>query len=211
MSLPASDNFNRANGAPLGSNWTPVTNMWQVVAATHAAPNNFGYSEEYWSADAFSSDHYASVVNITVSDGGPAVRVQSGPKSYIFDIKPGNNTTILKDNAGSFTNLQTGLTTPAVNDICYIEAVGTTIKLKVNGTQLGTDATDASHTGGAAGLWGWDTNTIIDDFLADNVGGGGGGGTPTMSIHLKRVRPNRPAAFKPMSDAMRNAKYRGWR
>ena len=176
MALPANDNFNRANGAPLGANWTPTINSWQVVGGAQAAGNTFGYSAEYWSADSFTGDHYAQAKNVQVADGGPGVRMQSGPKSYHFDIKAGNNTLIQRDVNGSFTNLQTGLTTPAVNDTVYIEVVGTTIKLKVNGTQLGTDQTDSTISGGAAGVWAWDTNTILDDFNADTIPSGGGGG-----------------------------------
>jgi len=113
----------------------------------------------------------------------------SGPaRSYHFDAKAGaGNSKLQKDVNGSFTDLLTGLT--AVNgDVLYIEAVGTTIKVKVNGVQVGTDATDSAIATGACGMWSWDTGTNMDDFLADNIGGGA---APTVN-KPGRVELERP-------------------
>lgn len=186
MALPASDDFNRADANPIGGNWTASKNSCQLVSNAMQGVS-FNYSAAYWSADAFSSDHYCQMTAATVSDGGPGVRMQAGPKSYHFDAKTGTNTVMQKDVNGSFTNLQTGLATPAASDTCYIEAVGTTIKMKINGVQIGTDQTDASISGGAAGFWTFDTSTRFDNFQADNVGGGGGGGA-VIPIFLRQYR-----------------------
>lgn len=181
MTLPATDNFNRANAGTLGANWSTTINTFQV-ANNAAQGNNFAYNATYWSADAFGGDHYAQcVVGVVISDGGPGVRIQSGPKSYHFDIKAGNNCKIQKDVAGSFTDLVTGINTPSTGDTVYIEASGSTITVKVNGTQVG-QTTDSAITGGAAGLWSYDTSGVYDNFQADNLGGGGGGPTVTYPM-----------------------------
>jgi hypothetical protein len=171
MALPASDNFNRADANPIGGNWTPTKNQCQIVSNAIQGVT-FNYSAAYWSADAFGNDHYAQMTTIQVSDGGPAVRMSAGPNSYHFDAKAGTNTVMQKDVGGSFTNLQSGLATPAVNDVCYIEAVGTTIKMKINGVQIGTNQTDSSLASGSAGFWTFDTSTRFDDFSADNISTG---------------------------------------
>ena len=172
MALPATDNFNRADENPLNANWTGTLNNWRVIS-NQAQGTTFNYSAIYWSADAFGNDHYSQAVNKQVSDAGPAVRVSAGPKSYHFDAKAGSNTVMQKDVNGTFTNLQTGLATPAVNDLMYIEAVGTTIKMKINGSQIGTDQTDSALATGSAGLWTYDTTGIVDDFQGDNLGAAG--------------------------------------
>jgi hypothetical protein len=174
VALPATDNFNRSNQLGLGSNWTPTINNFQVVNNA-AQGNNFAYNADTWSADAFSGNHYAQCVcgagSGALSDGGPGVRMQTGPKSYHFDTKGGaGNSKIQMDIAGSFTDLVTGLTV-ATGDTAYIEASGSTLTAKVNGTQVG-QTTESSITGGAAGLWSYDTTGNYDDFQADNLGGG---------------------------------------
>lgn len=171
LALPASDNFNRADSNPIsGGNWTGVVNNLQITTNI-AYGNTFAYALAYWSADAFNADHYSQVKLATSpSDGGPAVRVSAGPNSYHFDLKAGNNCNMVKLVAGSFTNLQTGLTSPANGDTCYIEVVGTTIKVKINGVQVGTDQTDSSLSSGSAGIFDYDQAGGSDDFLADNIG-----------------------------------------
>jgi hypothetical protein len=56
------------------------------------------------------------------------------------------------NNAG--TDLQNIGATYAVNDLFYIEASGTTIKVEKNGVQTGTNQTDSSISSGAAGIGG---------------------------------------------------------
>lgn len=171
MALPASDNFNRADANPIGTNWTSTKNSCQLVSNAIQGVS-FNYSAAYWSGDTFNNDQYAQMAAVQISDGGPAVRMSAGPNSYHFDAKAGTNTVMQKDVGGSFTNLQSGLATPAVSDVCYIEVVGTTLKMKINGVQIGSNQTDSSLASGSAGFWTFDTSTRMDDFQADNIGGG---------------------------------------
>jgi hypothetical protein len=174
MALPANDNFNRADESPLNtSNWTAINGGHQVVSSAVQGVT-FAYNLSYWSADAFAADHSTQVTLLAASDGGPAVRVSSGSNAYFLDIKAGNNTELKKLVGGSQTTLQGGLTTPAVNDTVYIEVVVSTIKVKVNGTQLGTDQADSSFSSGSAGLFDYDSNGRYDNFTADNIGGASG-------------------------------------
>lgn len=172
--LPAIDNFNRADASPDASgNWTAIKNNIQIVSNA-AQGTTFNFTLAKWSADTFGNDQYAQCKILTISDGGPGVRLSGtsgSPNTYHYDCKAGNQVVMQKIVAGASTNLQSGLTTPALNDTIYIEVSGTTIKLKNNGVQIGSNQTDNSLSSGSAGFFDFDTNARFDDFQADNIGG----------------------------------------
>lgn len=57
------------------------------------------------------------------------------------------------------------------------------------------------------------SNRWVQSVIAFTIAGGGGGGGSVDLAHkwTYKDRPNRPAPFKPMGDAFRPDKYRGWR
>jgi hypothetical protein len=154
MALPASDNFNRANGN-LGANWTDATGTNAIQVATNALQSNGGVDALiYWNADTFANDQVADLTVTAVGDSylGPAVRcaVNNGYGfyagqfgRYLFKIVAGVTTTISSD-ATSVTN----------GDVYELSVVGTQITVKRNGVDLFTP-TDASLSSGRAGLAGF--------------------------------------------------------
>lgn len=168
--LPATDNFNRANG-PIGSNWTAVTGAW-LVDINEARPDTAAnFSAVYWNADTFGNDQYAQVVikNIGTPAGGPAVRIATGgAQSWYVCYVNSPNLTLDKLVGGAYTSLATAAL-PSVGDTLRTEVSGTTVRCLVNGTQVAS-VTDTSLASGAAGLSGYNAgNTSVDDFEAGNL------------------------------------------
>lgn len=189
MALPASDDFNRADSNPIsGGNWTAVHGNIQIISNA-VQGTTFNYNLAYWSADAFGNDQYAQFVVLVFNGGGPACRMTSGNNAYVMDTRSSANTKMQKVVGGTFTDLQTGLAAQSANDTVYIEAVGTTIKLKVNGVQLGTDQTDSALSSGSAGLYTFDTPDRYDTFQADNIG--------AAAVSYAKTIKGRPFPYKP--------------
>lgn len=180
MTLPAIDNFNRADGS-LGSNWTQANGTNNPRISSNAL-DSFDASNDclaYWNADSFNNDQYSQLVykSGTGQFLGPSARVsasngygtelnQVGGR-YLFKVVAGVTTTIASDSGASF----------AANDLYRLECSGTSITLKKNGTNV-FSVTDTAVPSGAAGVTGYGTGggaTAWDDFEGGNLGGGGGG------------------------------------
>lgn len=175
MSIPASDNFNRADGG-VGSNWTAQYGSAQIVSFTlfgNATPCLLN-----WNADVFSVDQSSSLTALgsTGINGGPAVRISStgGGAGYAI-IAQGSGVasqiTLYKLTAGgTYTLLQTIAITPTTNDVFLLSVVGTTLQMFQNGVQVGTDQTDAAL---ASGQPGFEQETIggnnWDNWIGDNA------------------------------------------
>lgn len=172
MALPASDPF--TGTGTLGANWT----ITQGTPARVAGVCVFTPAESsaYWSADSFSADHYSQILLSSPQSsagGGPGAYARLGgtgatTTGYLFAPQT-DKCTLYKITGGTtYTVLQDLSSTVTAGDTAYIEVVGTTIKCKKNGTQIGSNQTDAAIASGAAGFYGY-TNGNLDDFLADNI------------------------------------------
>ena len=152
------DNFSRANGS-LGSNWvgnagnTGAIGIVSNLAQVTASPSN--RSVYYYNQVV--SDYQASQVTIgaTVSQEsiGPAVRIQSDGSYYYVAWYLG---TFYLDRAyqlqnGSDTNLAGVAGSIAVGDTLYLEANGSTLTVKHNGSVILT-ATDNTYSSGYVGI-----------------------------------------------------------
>lgn len=154
MALPASDNFNRANGN-LGSNWTDATGTNAIQIATNVLQSNGAVDALiYWNADAFPADQSADTTVTAVGDSylGASVRVTANNGygfyagqfgRYLFKVVAGVTTTISSDGT-SVTNA----------DVYLLSAVGTQLRVKRNGVDLFTP-TDSALSSGSAGLAGF--------------------------------------------------------
>jgi hypothetical protein len=171
-SLPASDNFNRADGSLATGNWTASSGSWDIVSNV-ARPNGNGSTPDllYWNADSFADDQYAQFVfqaHGTNDYMGPACRVTSGGNGYGFLQ---DNNSIRKIVSGVDSSLGTVTATWSVNDVVKMTCVGTTIEIFQNGVSVGS-LTDATFTSGSAGVYGYPgTGNRVDDWAAGNVGG----------------------------------------
>lgn len=171
MTLPVSDNFNRSNANPAGGNWTPLTtNVVQILSNRLVGVSGFGFT--YWNADTPNDAQWASckMPNSTARSGGPAIRIQAGSgtrEGYRYNVNDG---TLSKYVSGTGTVLQTIADTPSTTAVYKLEAIGSTIKVYKDGTQIGTDVTDTAWASGRVGVWHSASSAEIDDWSADNAG-----------------------------------------
>ena len=160
----ATDNFNRADNADLGTAWDPMTGegSWSIVS-NHAEPTSLlSDSSESNNSVTWPDDQY-SQAKITTSGGssgggegtGVAVRMSAVARTYyraVVNAAATNNIEVGKVVAGTFTSLGFRSATWVSGDVLKMQIVGTTIKIFQNGTQLGADITDSSIASGRAGI-----------------------------------------------------------
>lgn len=181
--LPFTDGFGSANGTLLtthSANWTvPTSTTVTIQGSAVGCTNNAGICYGRVNSETFADDHYAQCVVKTPLPNyyqGPHVRLPgSGTGGYKFVVDD-NEFLIQEINSGGSDAVLTSTTgTVNANDILYLEAVGTTLTAKVNGTTKLT-TTDATWTTGYAGVGGYNQVTTVttrcDDFEAGNVSAG---------------------------------------
>jgi hypothetical protein len=170
MSLPATDSFNRADGA-IGANWTAVDGGFDVVS-NQIAGNTLQTNLGYWSADVFQDDQYAQVVvGVGPSpDGSPATRIASlrgyilsadASKVHLYRIDANESFALLQSNSG------TGV---SAADVLRLESEGSTHRVYKNAGQLGTDQNDGTYAAGSAGMFIYATAPRLDDWEGGNLG-----------------------------------------
>lgn len=168
----AADDFNRADAATLGANWTDViggcsiiTNRCGFDASTH---NIASYSAETWNPN---QEVQATVVG-TAMDCGPAVRISAtgGGQCYFLVARPGDLRILMFSGGNSYTLVLDCGVVPASGDVLKLTVDGTTLTAFRNGSQVGT-ATDNTIASGSAGIWGYGTGAdrFVDDWSATNI------------------------------------------
>lgn len=188
MSQIISDDFNRADGA-LGANWTQLTSIDGLVVSSNTAANDGGsvaaqghviFTGASWTGG---NDQYAEV-SLTAGhvnmDYGPSIRGTGASyaalATYQASVNDNDNVAlpgsmlvaIYKRTGGTTTSLASGTFTISVADVIRIEAQGTTIRIKQNGTQI-LSASDATVTTGSPGLRTFRTAVrAIGDIKMDN-------------------------------------------
>jgi hypothetical protein len=180
MSLPAQDQFTGANGTALttySANW--ALNLGDFAIHTNALrPNRAGDDAfAHWNADAFDNNQYAKIVVSAIANGvfiGPCVRAAASAETgYItyFDV---DTVYFFKYVGGVYNDLASSASiSPAVSDTLYLEANGTSILAKHNGSNLfGGAVTDSSIASGYAGVSGFSNNTTsrLDNWEGGNLG-----------------------------------------
>jgi hypothetical protein len=187
LTIPASDNFDRADGA-LGSNWTPQTTLALQIGFNQAenSSGSIDYACAGWNTatDTFSANQSAQLtISNAASDSAAAIGVRT---SGHYNL--GTYSGYALNARGSFAggsaldkvvlNVGTDLidlsaTTWASGDIAKIEVTGTTITGYKNGVSLGS-VVDSSLASGQPNfcLYGIAFGERIDNWTADNLGGG---------------------------------------
>jgi hypothetical protein len=189
VTLPASDNFNRA-GPALGANWTQMNTFFGDIAiessirATGAASEDTTLdTQARWSADAFDNDHYAQcsvavfgdVFNTRVgviarASGSNPAGTDTRQFYAVLAVDNGgtNNFRIVKVLSGAaITVLHQSSRTIAATDTLRIEVEGTSIRGYHNGALINTQV-DASIASGSAGVL-CGAGCALDDFEADDL------------------------------------------
>lgn len=198
MAQIVSDAFTRADGA-LGANWTAAAALAFAVVSNACGDNGSSGSDgstftgASWTGGA---DQYAEATiksQGTVSDSGPMARstatgATASWNCYAISVNDtdsvalGSSMTcvIYKCATGTFTALggASGSFTISANDVLRIEAQGTTMRFKQNGTTrlTGTDGSIASGQPGLRAFCGNSSiagsNATYDDFAAGDFSGG---------------------------------------
>lgn len=168
MALPATDNFNRTNGA-LGANWTDGPGGGLSIVSNEVTGTTGGVSDGYWSADAPNASQYAQCKIAAVLDSsGPAVRVSA--TDWVSFVASTSNWTLYWYNDSDYTTIgDSWETEPAVGDIARIEAEGTAFRGYVNGTLRCSGTNASAPATGYGGLIIDLTSARVDDFEVGNL------------------------------------------
>lgn len=152
------DDFNRANNASLGANWTETNGTWEILSNQLRVS---GATKTSWDARheqvLDTSDHYAQAVVVTTSGTdmwpGVATRFAAAARTYYASRYNRNAARweIVKVVAGVITSLGTfSEAMPAFPYTIRCEAEGSTIRCKHGATQK-ISLTDTSITTGVRG------------------------------------------------------------
>lgn len=194
MALPASDAFTGTNNTELSvysANWQ--ARAGRLIIYSNAAASDYTDESLYrWTADTFDNNQYAQGVIAAISSPyvGAAARVAAAANTgYCYSGSSGDRE-LYKMVAGSYTGLASTAAGFSASDTVRIEANGTTITPKRNGSTdsaLGAQ-TDNSIASGYAGLCGFNQGTTsrIDDWEGGNLGGAGGLSIPVAMHHLRQ-------------------------
>lgn len=174
--LLVSDNFTRANSGTLGANWSDAlgnTLPWSIISNQAGTPG--GPVQEYWSANAFTNNQFSKATFTTmIASANEEVGVRMSAvagTTYLCGYRQSVdavNYVVRKLVAGTQTVLSDTSTVVTLNDVVEIDAVGTTITCKVNGSSI-FSGTDSSIASGSAGII---ANSTGSTALMSNWSGG---------------------------------------
>lgn len=182
------DNFNRADSANLGANWTNDSTFSGLGISSNqaynpASSNNFTIAWVATGTATFTADHSAQVICSVVGASelpGPAVRCANANYYYVHCSSTSANSEVVKSVAGAHTVIREMATTFANGDTCKLEVTGTTLKVYKNGAQVGTDISDSDLASGQPGfkIYSVAGTARVDDFDAADLGGSTTRGIP---------------------------------
>lgn len=164
MPALAVDAFTRADNADLGTNWTVQTGNSALKVATNAAANSTTGADciENYNALTWPNDQY-SQVKVTISGGSAAstegggigCRMATGANTLyrcVVGNAGSNNIELKKIVAGTYTSLALRTVTYGAGQVLYLDAQGSTLIIKYNGSQAGASVSDSAIASGRAGL-----------------------------------------------------------
>ena len=187
--LSASDDFNRANEAPLGGNWSFAAGGVNVNLTNNAVTSAGSDDFAYWNPGGFGVDQDASLTWVSGSNGdsGPACRIGAGGLTGYF-LTFVQNPPICKYVTGTFSTIGGTAATPANGNIYRLTVQGSTVSAFLAGVAKGS-VTDTSLDGSTTGTSGpgfFIYNTggdTWDDWSATDVFGGGTSIVRQMLMH----------------------------
>ena len=170
-----SDDFNRANSTDLGGNWVEVSGDWSI-SSNQLSPGSAGGTIILRAAGAMdSSDHYAQVTiaaTAAVSQGVWCRGNSNISQGYLWRNN-GTSWDLFQVVGGSFTVIGTYTAAAAAGDVAKVQAVGSTIKGYVNGTQRVSVTDTGVTTGTSVGIRSESSGSVkYDDFSAADITAG---------------------------------------
>jgi hypothetical protein len=192
MALPASDSFTYANSITLaggsGGAWALGTASTTMGINTNAVYPTGGECSDYWTADTPGNDHYTQITIVALTAAGyvgPAIRVATGADTRYGYYASTTDSYFFKSVAGTWTQLGSTGAACAVNDVLYIQASGTGLTGKKNGSTTFTQ-TDSAIASGRLGVTGFasspDTGARLDTWSGDNLGAAATGPFPPWPL-----------------------------
>jgi hypothetical protein len=177
----ASDDFNRANAATLGANWTQAKgdSARHGILGNQADANGAADCGDYYSATAFGGDQFSQATVVAVASLLQAVTVRgitSGVNrdryngGHDFNDTGNKRHRIYKYVGGVWTSLGAHASEDlTAGHVARLEAVGTGLDLKINGVSK-VATTDASLASGQPGLY--SVHGVADVAMWDDWSGG---------------------------------------
>lgn len=200
MSFPIGpDAFTGANGTELhayNASWTQQRSDVAEIQSNAAILRAGGSEGAYkWDGDTFTNpDGYvqAAMPNPT-NYGGVTFRMtgtSNGTVNGYVVLYDGGSLDLQTVTNGTRANLQTGMGSIASGDTLKLEVVGSSLKVYVNGVQVGTTVTNSAFSTGQPGMYWIGSGLALDLWTADTIptGGGGGGGSPTYPQLERGIR-----------------------
>jgi hypothetical protein len=177
MSLPATDNFNRADG-PLGTNWASSV-LDDLEILSNEVRDALEEGSQYWSADTPNDAQYAqariSGLGTGADYGGATVRHSATDFVVISAEITEARFSVYWYNGGAYTLIGSAYSTaPALNDVMKITANGSAFEGFVNGVSRISGSNGSAPSSGNGGLnkafygGGGDTGRL-DDFEVGNL------------------------------------------
>lgn len=175
MALPATDDFNRADGG-LGSNWTVTSGAFEIVSNQVKADDGANECFAVWNADEFPDDHYSEITIVSRGDDdyiGLGVRMSLVAETAAVVGFTGSSRHFHVWVNGSRVVNSIPNANPGAGDRLRLEAEGTTVRVLVNGdvTDTFNNPTGLQSSGGA-GIRGFRTggNSVGDDWEGGAIG-----------------------------------------
>jgi hypothetical protein len=176
MSLPATDNFNGTEFTELptwNAGWSAQEGSMQIIGTPSSAGTAGGKTvgggnmcSVRWTGDSFNSDHYSQAKYVSNNYPGIMVRLQSGSSSgYIYFVSIGN---LYRYDSGAITDLGVSGPICGIGDIGRLEMSGSTMSASKNGGSP-TNKTDATYSGGGAGIGSFSASGQVDDWEGGNL------------------------------------------
>lgn len=186
MALPATDDFNRANGLLGTGNWTVQSGLDNIVINTNAIRvEDVGFDAGCnWNADTPGNDQFAEIRVITLNTNnakycGATVRAAAAAQSFyaagaLGPLGASATLEIRKCVAGTTTIISSATKTIVTTDVIRCQVVSQTITAFVNGVSQLTGAGGGSLTVGRGGVFmfvdsGTQGDAVADDFKVDTV------------------------------------------
>lgn len=165
MTALATDNFNRANAANLGANWT--SNVADITIASNKATVTADPAGEYNNTVTWPNDQYSQTIISTLPGGGqsagPTARNATDGSFYAYVATFNTNSELFKSIVGvGYTTFSSAGPAITAGDVLKVRASSTAVSGDRNGTQQLT-TTDSSLTTGRAGICGFGSG-VMDDF-----------------------------------------------
>jgi hypothetical protein len=168
-----------SSGTTLSASWTVVAGTFTVtggVAEVASVPADFR-ANACFTGTTFNANQYAQVTITSVPASadalGVAVRMSNSAETFYGFYCTNNIWYLFKLVAGTETTILQGTHTPAINDVLYLNVIGTTLTASINGTVVAT-TTDSSISSGYPGITGFKTfnsSNSIDNFVCGNTSG----------------------------------------